>query len=137
MPAKGDGITKRKDGRYMARYTVQTPDGPKRKTIYGKRYKDVETALDEARGDAARGIVFDDENQTVGEYISSWLSDSAKHAVKATTYRAYESQIRKHIIPALGRVRLSTLTPAHLQALYAAKLRDELKPASVRQIHAI
>jgi hypothetical protein len=35
MPAKGGGITKRKDGRYMARYTVQMPDGPKRKTIYG------------------------------------------------------------------------------------------------------
>jgi hypothetical protein len=30
MPAKGDGITKRKDGRYMARYTVHTQDGPKR-----------------------------------------------------------------------------------------------------------
>jgi hypothetical protein len=26
MPAKGDGITNRKDGRYMARYTVHTPD---------------------------------------------------------------------------------------------------------------
>src|SRR5215210_7529578 len=36
MPEPGDRITKRKDGRYMARYTVQTPDGPKRKTIYGK-----------------------------------------------------------------------------------------------------
>ena len=42
MPAKGDGITKRKDGRYMARQTVQTLDGRKRKTIYGNRYKDVE-----------------------------------------------------------------------------------------------
>ena len=42
MPAKGDGITKRKDGRYMARYTVHTPDGPKRKVIYGRKYKDVE-----------------------------------------------------------------------------------------------
>jgi hypothetical protein len=55
MPARGDLITKRKDGRYMARYTVQTPDGPKRKTIYGRAYKEVETALAKARGDAARG----------------------------------------------------------------------------------
>jgi integrase len=118
MPAKGDGITKRK-------------------TIYGRKYNEVKRERDLALGDAAKGIVYDDENMTVGEYISSWLSDSAKHAVKATTYRAYESQVRKHIIPALGRVRLSTLAPAHLQALYAAKLRDGLKLASVRQIHAI
>jgi hypothetical protein len=59
MAAKGDGITKRKDGRYMARYTVQAPDGPKRKTIYGKTYKEVENALAKARGDAARGLMFD------------------------------------------------------------------------------
>jgi integrase len=88
-------------------------------------------------GDAARGIVYDDENQTVGEYITQWLWDSAKHAVKATTYRAYESQIRNHIIPALGKVKLSRLTPARIQALYAAKLSAGMKPASVRQIHAI
>ena len=35
MPAKGDGITKRKDGRYVGRYTVHTPDEPKWKCIYG------------------------------------------------------------------------------------------------------
>ncbi len=37
MPATGDRITKRKDGRYMARYTVHTADGRKRKTIYGRK----------------------------------------------------------------------------------------------------
>jgi hypothetical protein len=105
MPAPGDRITKRKDGRWMGRYTVQTPTRPKRKPVYGRTYKEVEKKLALAMGDAARGIVYDDENQTVGEYRTRWLSDSAKHAVKATTYRAYESQIRKHIIPALGKVK--------------------------------
>jgi hypothetical protein len=45
MPAKGDGIGKRKDGCYMARYTVHTPDAPKRKTIYSKAYKEVGAAF--------------------------------------------------------------------------------------------
>jgi hypothetical protein len=39
MPAKGDGISKRKDGRYVGRYTVQTPSGPDRKLIYCRRSK--------------------------------------------------------------------------------------------------
>ena len=82
MPAKGDGITKRKDGRYMARYTVQTPDGPKRKVIYGRKYKEVEKKLAEARGDAARGIVYDDENLTVGKYLDRWLADSVRGTVR-------------------------------------------------------
>ena len=55
MPKKGDGITKRKDGRYMARYTVHTPDGPKRKLIYGRKYKEVERKLNEARVNADYG----------------------------------------------------------------------------------
>jgi len=38
MPSRGDGITKRKDRRFMARVTLQTPDGPRRKYIYGKKY---------------------------------------------------------------------------------------------------
>jgi hypothetical protein len=73
MPAKGDGITKRKDGHYMARYTVHTPDGPKRKTIYDRKYKEVEKKLAEARGDAARGLVFDADNLKLGEYLDRWL----------------------------------------------------------------
>jgi integrase len=121
----------------MGRYTVQTSTGPERRSVYGRTYKEAEKLLAVAMGDAARGIVYDDENQNVGKYMARWLSDSAKHTVKATSYRAYESQIRNHIVPALGKVKLSRLTPAHLQSLYAAKLREGMKPASVRQIHAI
>ena len=73
MPAKGDGITKRKDGRYMARYTVHTPDGPKRKTIYGKAYKEVEAALAKARGDAARGLPSTRATSPLG---SGWIAGS-------------------------------------------------------------
>jgi integrase len=42
----GEGsITKRKDGRWMARYTVQTAKGPKRKHIYGKTRQEVAEKL--------------------------------------------------------------------------------------------
>jgi integrase len=114
MAAKGDGITKRKDGRYMARYTVHTPGGPKRKTIYGKKYKDIEQKLAEAKGDAARGMVYDDENMTVSEWLATWLQDSVKGNVGPGTYHQYGVHVRHHIIPALGRVKLSRLTAAHI-----------------------
>ena len=52
MPATGDRITKRKDGLFQGMYTAQTPDGPKRKYIYGRKYKDVETEA--GRGDGRR-----------------------------------------------------------------------------------
>ncbi|HEV2744683.1 MAG TPA: site-specific integrase, partial [Rubrobacter sp.] len=134
-PAKGDGITKRKDGRYMARYTVQTPDGPKRKVIYGKQYGEVENELAKARGDAARGIVYDDEKLTVGEYLERWLKDSVRDTVRQRTYERYESLVRVHIKPSVGRVKHKALTPAHVRALYRERLDSGLAPRTVLHVH--
>jgi hypothetical protein len=57
MPAKGDGISKRKDGLYVGRAVVHTPGGPKRKAVYGRKYGEVEKKLNALRADADRGIV--------------------------------------------------------------------------------
>jgi integrase len=138
MPAPKDRIYKRKDNRYEGRYTVQTPDGGSvRKRVYDRKYKEVKRKLAEAMGDAARGIVFDDENMAVSEYMTRWLEDSAKSDLAPRTYHNYRLQIRRHISPTIGRLKLSKLTAAHVQSLYAAKLRDGLKPSSVRYIHAV
>jgi integrase len=137
MPAPKGRIYKRKDGRYEGRYTVHTPDGPVRKRVYGRKYKEVQRKLAEAMGDAVRGIVFDDENMTVSEYMERWLEDSAKGDLGHRAYHNYRLQIRRHISPSLGRIKLSKLTATHVQSLYAAKLRDGLKPSSVRYIHAV
>jgi integrase len=137
MPATGDRITKRKDGLFQGMYMAQTPDGPKRKYIYGRKYGDVRRRLAEAMGDAAKGIFFDDENQTVAQYMERWLEDSARGDLGHRAYHNYKLQIRRHISPAFGKLKLSKLTAAHIQSLYAAKLRDGLKPSSVRYIHAV
>src|SRR5215208_6007859 len=135
MPAKGDGITKRKDGRYMARYTIETPEGPKRKTIYGRKYKEVEKKLVEARGDAARGLVFDADNLRLGEYLDRWLADSVADTVRPTTFERYEQIVRLHIRPALGSLKLKNVTPAHVRGLYREKLEVGLSPRTVQYIH--
>src|SRR5215218_2937295 len=142
MPAKGDGITKRKDGRYMARYTVHTPDGPKRKVIYSRTYKEGERKLAEARGDAARGIVFDTKGVTVGDFLTWWLEDVVKPNKSHRTYATHRQQVRSHIAPALGWIKLEALRKAHVDRLYADLLRAKpegsgLAPSSVRRVHAV
>jgi integrase len=63
----GEGsITRRKDGLYMARYTVQTATGSKRKTIYGKEREDVAEKLADAISNRNKDLVFDAGSQTVG-----------------------------------------------------------------------
>jgi integrase len=135
MPATGDRITKRKDGLFQGMYTVQTANGPKRKYLYGRKYKEVEQKLAEAMGDAARGLTYDAGTITVGEWLTAWLTDSVRATVRQRTYERYESIVRVHLIPSIGRVKLSGLTPAHVRGLYREKLDDGLAPRSVLHIH--
>jgi integrase len=135
MPAPRDRIYRRKDGRYEGRYTVYTADGPKRKRVYGRRYKEVQRTLAQAMGDAARGIFFDAENQTVAEYLERCLADSVRDTVRRSTLVRYESIVRHHISPTLGRLKLGRLTRQHVRALYRQKLDAGLSPRSVGYIH--
>ncbi len=138
MPARGDNITKhKKSGLFMARYTVQTPDGPRRKTIYDRRYKEVERKLSEARGDAARGIIHDDENMLLGEYLSRWLRDSQRGSVRESTFDRDSYLIRVHVQPILGRIKLAKLTPLAVQGLYRDRLDTGLSSSTVNKIHTV
>ena len=134
----GEGtISRRKDGRWEARYTAQTPNGPKRKVLYGKTREEVAKKLTKAMADRDGGITFDAENNTVEEFLSNWLNTSVRDNVRPRTFENYRLQVRQHIIPALGRMKLKNLSPAHVQGFYRSKLDAGLKPSTVRYIHAV
>jgi integrase len=71
----------------------------------------------------------------VGEYLDRWLSDSVSNTVKATTFERYEQIKRLHLKPALARVKLKALTPAHVRGLYREKLEAGSSARTVRYIH--
>ena len=134
--ANGEGgVSRRKDGSWMARYTVQTPTGRKRKVIYAKSQAEARRKLTEALADRNRGLTYDSKGTTVEKYLARWLEDSVRGSVKATTYQSYASLVRLHVCPTLGRTKLSALTPAHVQGLYRQKLDEGLAPKSVKYIH--
>jgi integrase len=111
------------------------PDG-KRRYVSGKTKEEARKKLRQARGDAEeRGLVFDADHHEVGEYLDRWLSDSVRDTVKATTFERYEQITRLHLKPALGRVKLKALTPAHVRGLYREKLEAESSARTVRYIH--
>src|SRR5918994_718057 len=139
MPAKSDGISKRKDGLYVGRVVVHTPSGPKRKAVYGRKYGEVEKKLNALRANADRGIVFDANALRVGEWLDSWLSDCVKPLVDAgkmahSTYVRYRGIIDNHLKPALGRRKLKDVTRAEVRRLYLVK-GETLSPRSVDYIH--
>ena len=54
--------------------------------------------------------------------------------MRAWNYTGYEVHIRCHLKPSLGRIALERLTPQHVQALLNQKLREGLKPKTVRYL---
>ena len=102
MGKRGNGegsITRRKDGLYMARYTVQTATGAKRKALYGKTRQEISEKLTKAMADRDGGLVFEGENRALSAFLDGWLEGTVKGSVKTTTYESYERVIRCHIKP--------------------------------------
>jgi integrase len=128
-------ISRRRDGRWMGRYTIHTANGPKQRAVYGKTREDAAEKLTNAMADRNGGIVYDAGKQTVGEYLTRWLADSVKDTVRQRTYERYESIVRVHLVPAIGRIKLKALTPAHVRGLYRDRLDSGLSPRSVLHIH--
>src|ERR671912_1482471 len=138
MGKRGNGegsIGRRKSGSWGARYPVYTSEGRKRRTIYGKTRQEVAAKLSKALADREGGLTFDAGSLTVGEYLARWLSHSVRDTVSQKTYERYESIVRVHLSPALGRIKLKALTPDHVRHLYREKLDSGLAPRTVLHIH--
>jgi integrase len=137
---KNEGsIRKRKDGRWEGRYTTgYLANGkPDRKSVYGSTRTEAAKKLAEAIRNHQRGLPPVDERMTTGKYLDYYLETIAKPSVRPSTYQRYRQIADQHIIPKLGRIRLSQLTPAHVQGLLSDRLATGLSPRTVQQIQAV
>ncbi len=131
--AQGEGsVYERRDGRWEARYTVETPLGPKRKAVYGKSRMEVVKKLAAAPREEAVSV---DPKLILRDYLGTWLRDSVKDSVRPTTYHRYEGVVRLHVNPLVGHTKLLKLTPAKVQALYRDRLDSGCSARTVQYVH--
>ncbi|GFO88706.1 hypothetical protein BUFA31_18700 [Butyricicoccus faecihominis] len=52
-------------------------------------------------------------NTTVGEWLDNWLTTYMQHTLKQSTYKSYETYVRKHFKPSLGSIKLKELDSAY------------------------
>lgn len=109
----GEGnIRQRSDGRWEGRAYVITTDGREvRKSIYGKSWDDVHGKLTKLQADTMSGKRVASSSQTVGEYLTYWLQEHARHRVRDTTYASYEWLVRMYLVPLFGKKKLTALRP--------------------------
>ena len=123
MPRKrghGEGsIIERKSGarRFQAFFSVG--DGKRISRCFYTR-REARAWLHEMQRRKAEGENLEMRNVTLEEFLKHWLENIVRPSSRITTYEYYNTMCQKHIVPRLGRVRLSELRPQHLQALYGA-----------------
>jgi integrase len=122
---------------YRGAYTVYAASGPKRRYVSGKDRDEVRRKLTEAMANRDKGLVFDDENLSVGEYLDRWLSDSVRGTVRESTFSRDKYLVTKHIKPVLGRLRLKNLNALHLQGLYRERMDSGLSASTVQKAHHV
>lgn len=126
---------------WEARITVGVDPGTGRqrqRSISGKTQKEVLEKMQTAAVAISTGEYVEPSKVTVGDWLDIWTKEYL-NSVKPRTVEAYKSNIEHHIKPGIGAIKLTSLSPVHVQRLYNG-LKSEatgkpLSPKTKKNIH--
>lgn len=132
-------IHKRRDGRWEAQYSVKRQSDGKtvRRSLYGKSRQEVQEKLQEVLVSIHQDEYIEPSRITVGQWLYQWLRVYCLSLKKNSTCTGYEDEIKLHIDPYLGSIRLQDLKPQQVQLAINALVQQGKAPATVRKAHAI
>ncbi|NBM20143.1 site-specific integrase [Streptomyces sp. GC420] len=119
--ANGEGsITIRKDGTYHGRVFVTTTSGIRRRvSVYGKTREEIRQKITELQAQENKGVPTPDTNMNLEQYLTYWLARVVSVHRRPKTYQGYESVVRVHLIPGLGKKKIRTLRAAEVRSWLA------------------
>jgi integrase len=110
-------------------------------TIRGTK-KEAEKKLAELQHQLNTGEYIKPSSGTLGDFLERWLRCYVWPNLSPETAQVYDIICRKHLIPAMGKLQLTKITPDALQDYYSQKLttgsrdgRGGLSPRTVRHHH--
>lgn len=151
--ANGSGtvrkITKTRNGKTYEYWEARYSDGfdlgtgkQKRHSITGKTQGEVMKKLKAVTAAIDSGTYIEPNKQTLSQWLDVW-EKTYLGGVKPRTREIYADNIRLHIKPALGAVRLEALTAPQIQGFYnslrepSAKRPSGLAPKTIKDIHGV
>lgn len=138
--ANGEGtIRKRTDGRWEGRYYDPIKD--KQRSVYGKTQKDVREKLSKITKEIMDGDYISESDLKVGDWLDVWLEEFIGN-VKPLTRASYQTQIRNHIKPNVGHLKLTDLKVHHIQKMYNVLSEEQngikgLSAKTIKNIHGV
>ncbi len=143
--ASGTGsIRKRPDGRWEGRYTVGIdPKTGKqiRRSVYGKTQREVRNKMLVFLSEISQDTYIEPSKIKLQDWLQTWI-DEFSFDKRYSTLKGYKAQIKKHIVPALGKYYLEDLTPLLIQRFYNDLIRPDedgkcLSPKSIKNVHIV
>lgn len=133
---KGEGTVWQNEetGKWFAQLTL--PNG-KKKTKTATNQKEAHKWLLEQRRAVEENSYTDTKDMTLEAYLKRYMEDVVCHKLAPKTISSYEYVINNHILPDLGKTKLTQLRADHLQRLYSAKLNAGLSKRTVLYIHQV
>lgn len=134
------------NGRHYVITREKRPDGTWRQRSHGgyAKEKDAKRALREVLTAREKGTFVVPSKVTVAQFLENQWLPQARRQVRATTYETYERNVRNHVIPRLGTLRLQELSPGQVADFYTALEADgtrryggALAPKTIRNIHVL
>ncbi len=116
-----------------------TPAGGERKQVRRSGFRtkaEAQRALTEVLSAQDHGTFVEPAAITVAEYLGGWVDTLAMAGRRPSTVESYARNVRVHLAPAIGSVKLQSLTPVHLDRLYA-EMAKRRSPRMVRYVHTI
>lgn len=111
---------------------------PRRRAVYAKTQGEAREKLRRAIRDAERGLVALSENSRLVDYLEAWLgvvrSRVESGALAPSTAAGYERDVRRFLIPHLGRVPLRKLTPGQVEAGLGKMRADDYAPKTCQHV---
>ena len=84
-----------------------------------------------------KGIPIDTQKMTLNQWLAKWLSDYVAPKLRQKSQERYEGLIRNHIVPSLGNIELTKVTPSDIQALEARLLANGMAPKGIESVHNV
>lgn len=104
------------------------------RSFTGKTQKEVREKLQAAAVAVTTGTYTEPSKLTVGQWLDIWSAEYLGN-VKPNTVRIYKNNIKKHIKPYIGAIRLTDLHPHTVQTVINGL--DELSAASIRLVYKV
>ena len=97
--------------------------------------RDAEKALNQLVVEVGSGRT-STSSATLAELLDRWL-ENVGGSLSPQTRAEYRRLATRRIAPALGTMKVAKLSAAHLDRFYGALSDEGLRPATVRQVHAV